>query len=332
MPDPLRGRPARRCRRPPRAAGRRPQMAAGLLIAAALALGTRAAAGAPADTELSLLPGIAFGWTGPGAEALLAFQLGPGPADTGRVTNVRLPAKALSVSGFHFEPAGERLLLRVRAARSGTTVIHKLVLELQDGTARSLGTGAAEVVALPAVTGPLALRAWASDDDSGLYAAFALVNVSPAPVTARTLRYAPAGLGRGLVLTASGPPVAFSRWKDAVLRRMAPAFGAYLQAGGADPHAPSRRANPVALAFPLTGALSGARWQAGDALDRTIAPGEALYLAITPAAFTTYVGDLAITAYPVLGYAVGGDCCRLQGVPAPIVRVAEPGRPPAARP
>ncbi|MEJ2668649.1 MAG: hypothetical protein P8Z81_16410 [Deinococcales bacterium] len=312
-------------------------MAAGLLIAAALALGTRAGAGAPADTELSLLPGIAFAWTGPGAEALLAFQLGHGPADTGRVTNVRLPAKALSVSGFHFEPAGERLLLRVRAARSGTTVIHKLVLELQDGTARSLGTGAAEVVALPAVAGPLALRAWASDDDAGLYAAFALVNVSPVPVTARTLRYAPTRIGRGLVLTGSGPPDAFSRWKDAVLKRMAPAFGTYLQAGGADPHAPSRRApsrraSPVALAFPLTGALSGARWQAGDALDRTIAPGEALYLAITPAAFTTYVGDLAITAYPVLGYAVAGDCCRLQGVPAPIVRVAEPGRPPAARP
>ena len=70
---------------------------------------------------MALVPGIAFGWTDAGTEALLSFQLQPGPEDLQSVTNVRLPAKHVALAGYRFEPAAGRLLLRVRADRAGAT-------------------------------------------------------------------------------------------------------------------------------------------------------------------------------------------------------------------
>jgi len=281
----------------------------------------RGAAPRPADAPLALVPGIAFGWTDAGTEALLSFQLQPGPVDLQSVTNVRLPAKHVALAGYRFEPAAGRLLLRVRADRAGDVPLRKLELELRYAPAQTLRLRAAEVIALPGGGGPLRLAGWASDDAVGLYAAFALRNAGPVPVTVHALRYAPPRLGNGLVLEETGPPSAFQAWKDRVLERMEPAFGAYLMAGGHDPLSPSRALAPGTLAFPLGGALAGAHWRASGALDVTVAPGEALFLAVTPAAFSTYVDDLAITAYPVIAYHAADGCCRLQGVAAPIVHV-----------
>lgn len=275
------------------------------------------------DAPLALAPGIAFGWTAPGTEALLAFAIRPGPEPLDQVVDVRVPAGHLTVTRYHIDPAAARLELSVRADEAGAMPVRKLLVGLRYAPGYTVRPRAAEVVALASGSGPLRLRRWASDDAAGLYGAFALVNDGATPVTVRALRYAPGRLGRGLVLVDQGPPADFGAWKDRVLERMVPAFGAYLNAGGHDPVAPSRKPAPASLAFPLTGALAGAHWRAASAVDTTVAPGAALYLAITPAAFASYVGDLAIDAYPVLEYGLAGRCCRSQGVDAPIHHVAD---------
>jgi len=297
-------------------------------LANALARGAALAAGPPtAEAPVALVPGIAFGWTDPGTLALLGFQVRPGPTGFDRVTGLRLPAKRLTLAAYRYAPHSGKLVLQVRADRPGEVPVRRLEIDLRYAPAQTLRVRAAEVVALESGAGPLALRRWASDDAAGLYAAFALVNERPSPVTVRSLRYAPQRLGRGLVLTQTGPLGGFEAWKDRVLERSGTAFDAYLQAGGHDPRAPYRTPPPASLAFPLAGALAGARWQASDALHVSVAPGEALFLAVTPAAFSAYVDDLAIDAYPVLGYEAAGGCCRLQGVAAPVVNVVPPAGP-----
>ena len=129
-----------------------------------------------------------------------------------------------------------------------------------------LRTGAAEVIALTRADGPLRLMSWTSDDELGLYAVFALVNDAAVPVTVRSLRYAPEPLDRGLALVGTGPPASFPAWKTAVLRRMAPAFAAYLEGHGRTSAMSARPVPPPSLAFPLRGDLAGASWNAPDAL------------------------------------------------------------------
>jgi len=302
-----------------------------LLLALAGAHAGRAGAPPGSEAPLAVLPGIVFGWTAPGSEALLAFQIRPGPFPLDRVVDVRVPRGHLIVTGFHLDPSAASLIVRLRADRPGTVRVSKLLVGLRYAPAYAVRLRAAAVVALATGGGPLRLRRWANDDAAGLYAAFSLVNDGPVPVTLHALRYAPGRLGRGLVLEAGGPPAAFGAWKDEVLERTAAAFGPYLGAGGHDPVAPTRPLAPASLAFPLTGALATSRWRAASALDATVAPGDAVYLAITPAAFGSYVGDLAIEAYPVVDYALEAHCCRSQGLPAPIHHVIGPsagkGRP-----
>lgn len=323
--------PHRRAPRSARPAAALRRWLGALLLALAGVQAGRAVAPPDSEAPLAVLPGIAFGWTAPDSEALLAFQIRPGPVPLDQVVDVRVPRGHLAVTGFHLDPSTASLVVRLRADRPGTVRVSKLLVGLRYAPAYTVRLRAAAVVALESGSGPLRLRRWANDDAAGLYAAFSLVNDGPVPVTLRALRYAPGRLGRGLVLEADGPPAAFDAWKDAVLERTAAAYGRYLEAGGHDPVAPSRPLAPASLAFPLTGVLAASRWRAAGALDATVAPGDAVYLAITPAAFDRYVDDLAIEAYPVVDYAPDARCCRSQGVPAPIHHVIDPtageGRP-----
>lgn len=294
------------------------------------------AAALAASTELRVAPGIAFAWTDPITEGLLVFQLASLPATTDPITEVATPGARLTVAGYRLAPEDGSLTLSVRASQAGVVDVPALLVATRYGPRRRVRVGAAEVVALPEVGGALVLRRWSADNELGLYAAFALENAGPVPVTVRTLRYAPEPLGRGLLLVDHGPPQRFETWRDAVLTRMAPAFAAYLLRRGRSPTVPDRALEPTSLAFPLAGALAGAHWRAPSAVDVRLEPGEAIFAAVTPAAFSTYVDDLVIVAYPVVGYATvaadGTDdagCCRLQGVAAPILnRGRGPGSPP----
>ncbi|MEJ2289555.1 MAG: hypothetical protein P8Y02_13115 [Deinococcales bacterium] len=280
---------------------------------------------AAASAPFELAPGIAFAWTDPATDGLLAFGLRRGPTPRAPVTGVAVAARHLAVSGYRFGPEGERLTLRVRADSAGAVEVPALLVRTRYAPEQRLRTGAAEVLALPRAGGPLQLSAAAGDDALGLYAAFALVNDGAHTLTVRSVRYAPEPLGRGLVLVAAGPPGGFGAWKDAVLDQMTPAFAAFLERHGRSAGVAPRPVRPTALAFPLRGTLAASAWRAPDALQVRLQPGAALYLAITPAAFQTYVHDLTIVSYPVVGFQAAGasDCCELQGVPVAIVH---PGR------
>ena len=294
-----------------------------LVAVAALAPATRvAAAGAP----FQLAPGIAFAWTDPGTEGLLAFGVARGPSPRAPVTGVGVAARHLTVTGYRFAAQGGRLTVRVRADTAGVVAVPALLVRTRYAPRQRVRTPATEVLALPRSAGPLRLSAASSDDALGLYGAFALVNDGARAVTVRSVRYAPEPLERGLVLASTGPPDGFGAWKDAVLDRMAPAFAAFLERHGASAGYASRRIRPASLAFPLGGPLATSTWRAPDALRVHLEPGDALYLAITPAAFQTYVHDLTIVSYPVIGFVAGaGACCALQGVP---VALDHPGRRP----
>ena len=308
---------------PPRPRRPRPHRLAAL--AAALALHAAALA-APGD-GVSVTPGIAFAWTDPGSAGLLVFQLEPRPAGSDPITDIRSTSRHLAVTGFEIAPDDRQLTLTVRADAAGVIAVPALTVRTGYAPARRVRVGAAEVVALPEVGGALSLRRWSADTELGLYAAFALENSGPTPLVVRTLRYAPEPIGRGLLLVDHGPIDAFGTWRDAVLGRMTPAFAAFLEGHGRSRYAPDAALRPTSLAFPLAGELVGARWRAPTAIDVRLEPGEALYAAVTPAAFAAYVADLGIVAYPVVGYDAndGLGCCRLQGVPAPILNVARSG-------
>ena len=292
--------------------------------AVATALATLAVASAPstarAEAGLTLAPGIAFAWTAPTAEGLLAFRFERGPSPREPITGVDVTARHLTVTGYRLAPDDDRLNLRVRADATGVIEVRSVVIRTRYAPPQRLRTGAAEVVALARADGPLRLVHWTSDDELGLYAIFALVNDTAVPVTVRRLRYAPEPLDRGLVLAGTGPPASFPAWKAAVLRRMAPAFAAYLEGHGRSSASSARPVPPPSLVFPLRGDLAGASWSAPDALEVEVEPGAALFVAITPAAFKSYVHDLAIHASPVVGFTLGADaaCCEMQGVPAAI--------------
>jgi hypothetical protein len=293
-----------------------------LLAAAFIASGTCAVA---ASAPFELAPGIAFAWTDPATEGLLAFGLERGPSRRVPVTGVGVAARHLTVTGYRFGAADGRLTLRVRADAAGTVEVPALLVQTRYAPQQRVRTGAAEVLALPRSGGPLRLAAASSDDALGLYGALALVNDGADAITVRSIRYAPEPLGRGLVLVAAGSPAGFGAWRDAVLDRMAPAFAAFLEGHGRSAGVAARPVRPVSLAFPLHGALAASAWRAPDALRVRLEPGRALYLAITPAAFQTYVHDLTIVSYPVVGFAAASGCCTLQGVPAALVH---PGRRP----
>jgi len=275
---------------------------------------------ARAGPGLTLAPGIAFAWTAPAAEGLLAFRFERGPSPREPLTGVEVTARHLTVAGYRLGPDDDRLSLRVRADTAGVIEVPSVVIRTRFAPPQRLRTGAAEVVALARNGGPLRLAGWTSDDELGLYAAFALVNDAAVPVTVRRLRYAPEPLDRGLLLVATGPPGTFPAWTATVLRRMAPAFAAYLEGHGRSPAVSARPVPPPSLAFPLHGGLAGAKWIAPDALAVVLEPGAALFVALTPAAFKSYVHDLAIHASPVVAFTLGagGACCELQGVPAAI--------------
>ena len=330
---PLPGVPAHAMRAPTTATVRAttaPLAIVAVLATLALAAGTMTALAAPG---LTLAPGIAFAWTAPGAEGLLTFRFESGPSADEPITGVTLTVRHLTVTGYHLGPDDDRLSLRVRADASGIIEVPSLLVHTRFAPPQRLRAGAAEVVALAQDGGPLRLVRWTSDDELGLYAAFALVNDAALPVTVRRLRYAPEPLDRGLVLVATGPPTAFAAWEEDVLRSMAPAFAAYLEGHGRSPTVAARPIPPPSLAFPLRGGLAGASWRAPDALSVRLEPGAALFLALTPAAFESYVHDLTLVASPVVGFTMGADeaCCELQGVPAAIQH--PPRLPPAsARP
>ncbi len=300
------------------------------LTAFALTAGPTTALAAPG---LTLAPGIAFAWTAPGTEGLLTFRFERGPSPNEPITGVALTARHLTVTGYRLGPDDDRLSLRVRADAPGIIEVPSLLVHTRFAPPQRLRAGAAEVVALTQQGGPLRLVRWTSDDELGLYAAFALVNDSALPVTVRRLRYAPEPLDRGLALVATGPPTAFTAWEEDVLARMAPAFAAFLEGHGRSPTVAARPIPPPSLAFPLRGGLADASWRAPDALSERLEPGAALFVALTPAAFRSYVHDLTIVASPVVGFTMGANaaCCELQGVPAAIQH--PPRLPPAsARP
>lgn len=300
------------------------------VLALLVAVGPHVARAGPG---LALAPGIAFTWTAPAAEGLLSFRFRRGPSSREPITGVTIPARHLAVTGYRLGPDDDRLDVRVRADAAGVIEVPSVVVRTRYAPPQRLQVGAAEVVALARADGPLRLAAWTSDDELGLYAAFALVNDAAVPVTVRRLRYAPEPLDRGLVLVATGPPDAFAAWEASVLRRMAPAFAAYLEGHGRSPATAARPVPPPpSLAFPLRGDLASASWHAPDALAVVLEPGEALFLALTPAAFKSYVHDLPIHASPVVGYALGtgAGCCELQGVPATVQHL--PRHPPSGAP
>ena len=278
---------------------------------------------ARAGPGLALAPGIAFTWTAPSAEGLLGFRFQHGPSSAEPITGVAVTARHLAVTGYRLGPDDDRLDVRVRADAAGVIEVPSVVVRTRYAPPQRLRAGAAEVVALARAGGPLRLTGWTSDDELGLYAAFALVNDAAVPVTVHRLRYAPEPLDRGLVLVAAGPPDAYPAWKAGVLRRMAPAFAAYLEGHGRSPARSARPVPPPSLAFPLRGDLAGASWHAPDALAVVLEPGEALFVALTPAAFKSYVHDLSIHASPVVSYALGTGtgCCELEGVPATVQHV-----------
>lgn len=307
----------RRPPRPARAAARALRMLTLAIAGAALGLGARAAA---TQAPLALLPGIAFAWTDPVGEATLGFALRSAPASDDPLVRVESGARALEVTGFHLSEGGRRLEVLVRATAFGVIELPSLRLTSRYGATQRLDAGAAEVLALPRSGGPLVLERWLADDAVGLYAAFALRNAGALPLAVRTLRYAPEPMSRGLVLTGQGSPDAFDGWAAAVLDAMTPAFAAFLEGHGRSSGPAARAIVPASLAFPLSGALQGSRWSAPANLAVRLGPGSSLFVALTPAAFRHYVGDLSITASPVVGYVEGEDgaCCRLQGVPATI--------------
>jgi hypothetical protein len=276
---------------------------------------------ARAGPRLALAPGIAFTWTAPAAEGLLAFRFVRGPSRREPITGVAVTVPHLAVTGYRLGPDDDRLSVRVRADAAGVIEVPSVVVRTRFAPPQRLRAGAAEVVALPRAGGPLRLAGWTSDDELGLYAAFALVNDASVPVTVHRLRYAPEPLDRGLVLVAAGPPGAFPSWQAGVLRRMAPAFAAYLEGHGRSPAGSARPVPPPSLAFPLRGDLAGASWHAPDALAVVLEPGEAVFVALTPAAFKSYVHDLSIHASPVVSYTrgTGAACCELEGVPGTVL-------------
>lgn len=282
-----------------------------ILTAVALLLG----AGGPAATAqpLTLLPGFALGWSRPGQDATLAFHLdlpagGPPP-----LTEVRVGHRALLVTAFRLSLDTAQLWVTVHADAPGVYEVPWLELTPRLGPPLRLDAGASQIVAIPDGAAPLRLRHAAIGDGAGLYLAAAVANDGDAPVRLRALRYAPHPLAGGVVLVAHGPVADFDRWLEAVLERTGDAFEAYLR------EAPLRRRHaapplhPADLAFATDGLGHGSRWTSPEDLALTVPPGEAVFYAITPAAFRGYVDDLAITAYPVLAFESDGACCVLQG-------------------
>lgn len=283
-----------------------------LRIATAIVLLLGAGAAAHAQ-RLALLPGFALGWARPHRDATLAFHLDLPTAGPPDLREVRVGGRGLHVTGFRLSADTAQLWVTVRADAPGVVEVPWIELVPRRGPPVRLGAGASRVLALPDGPTPLRLRHAVIGDGAGLYLAAAVENTGAQPVRLRALRFAPDPLGSGVVLVAHGPPGDFEGWMLAVLRRTGDAFEAYLREAPLrrGRGAPARR--PSALAFAPDDLGYGSRWRSPESLALTLAPGEALFYAITPAAFREYVDDLAITAYPVLAFETDGACCVLQG-------------------
>jgi len=286
-----------------------------MLFATALLAGTLLTPVSPhaRAQPLALAPGVAFAWTDPATDAVLVYRIADRPRRAPEVHAIRLERPHLRVTRFEFRWDAAQLIVRVRADTPGVYDIPRLWLETRDGPVLAVEAGASRVLALRQPTGAFHVRRATTAHGTGLYLAAAVENLTARPLRVRALRYAPYPLGDGMVLTAHGPVDAFASWQERVMRRTIDAYDVYLREEPARLARGATATDPATLAFDVDGLGHGSRWRPSGELSMVIAPGEALYYAITPAAFDAYVDDLSLVAYPVLSYEQSGVCCHLAG-------------------